>query len=275
MKPNSELFDHFICDKVKLIQDLVQDHQCVAKHKEAEGLLVLLSGPSGTGKTSIVEAAAEKFGRPLYRPNVSDLVETDYIAGKISRMFHRAIEWNAIVLLDDADFFVRDRFTHRNTGYESIVADFLRELEKFKGILFITTSDSEEIDSALASRMHAHIILPAILAQPARAQIWYDLLSQRCLYEDSNRIRNLAQWDLNARQIKNVLTIALRSPECHRKKHEAEVIENMIRATCPKAKKEESEEYLFEPGNYVLVDGGKPSPTITAVGSFGDYFGEM
>ena len=247
----------------------------MAKYKEAEGLLVLLSGPSGTGKTSIVEATAEKFGRPLYRPNVCDLVETDYIVAKISRIFHRATEWNAIVLLDDADFLVRDRPTHRNTDYENIVADFLRELEKFKGILFITTSYPEEIDSALASRMHAHIILPAILAQPARAQIWYDLLSQKYIYEDSNRIRNLAQWDLKARQIKNVLTIALRSPECYRRKYKAEVIENMIRATCPKAKKEEPEEYLFEPGNYVLVDGGKPSPTVTAVGTFGDYFGKM
>ncbi|MCJ1354662.1 MAG: hypothetical protein MMC33_004651 [Icmadophila ericetorum] len=269
IKPTSELFDHLFCEKINLMQDLFEGYQTRQETEEAEGLRVLLSGPSGAGKTSMVEAIAEKNGRPLYWVNAHELYEErDILTAATQKVFGRAVHWNAIVLLDDADFFVRDRCTHRDGVYENSVTGFLHELDKFKGILFITTSYLEKINWALESRMHAHIMLPAVPSQPTRAQVWYDLLSQRDLLRLDNveeLVQDLAQWDLGPRQIKNVLTMVYRSPNQNCNLLKLKTFENMIRATCAKAIKEQREEYLFEAGNYVLV-GGKESLVTKTIG---------
>ena len=72
---------------------------------------------------------------------------------QLSDIFRLASHWNAILLLDEADVFVERRATqdiHRN----KVVCTFLKTLEYYKGIMFLTTNRVETFDDAIMSRIH-------------------------------------------------------------------------------------------------------------------------
>lgn len=97
----------------------------------------------------------------------------------------------------------------RNT----IVSVFLRALEYYKGILFITTNRLRTMDTAFQSRIHIAIKLGA-LSPDVRRQIWVrfidrlDASEARAKKELRERLDNLQEWNLNGRQIRNVIMIA-------------------------------------------------------------------
>lgn len=69
--------------------------------------------------------------------------------GLLSGVFKIASRWNAIVLLDEADVFLTQR-TVDNTPNNSLVLVFLRQLEYYKGVLFLTTNRVQTFDKAAA-----------------------------------------------------------------------------------------------------------------------------
>lgn len=77
---------------------------------KGQGLLVLLSGPPGTGKTLTAEAVADKVGRPLYHVDTHEIgSEVQKLSLNLRKIMNMAAEWNAIVLLDEADVFLQQR----------------------------------------------------------------------------------------------------------------------------------------------------------------------
>lgn len=75
---------------------------------------------------------------------------------RLPLIFKRASKWNALLLLDKADVFLKKRAIsniHRN----ALVYVFLRTLEYYQGIMFFTTNRVKEIDAAIASRIHFKI----------------------------------------------------------------------------------------------------------------------
>ncbi|KAF2179336.1 hypothetical protein K469DRAFT_596320, partial [Zopfia rhizophila CBS 207.26] len=58
-----------------------------------------------------------------------------------------------IVLLNEADVFLAQR-TIENTSNNSLVSVFLRQLEYYQGILFLTTNRVQTFNEAVASRIH-------------------------------------------------------------------------------------------------------------------------
>lgn len=133
--------------------------------------VVLLHGPPGVGKTLTVECLAEDLGRPLLKLTVAD------IGTKESEMEHRltgwldlAQRWNAIVLIDEADIYLARR--ERNELQRSaLVTTFLRTLEYFTGLMFLTTNQPGFIDDAFNSRFHLIIEYPR-LNEENRSRIW-------------------------------------------------------------------------------------------------------
>jgi len=143
-----------------------------------QGLILLLSGPPGTGKTLTAEAVADKSRRPLYYLQAEDLgTDAAKLGPKIKKVFEMATEWDAVILLDEADVFMAERDPGDIARNELVsskpsklytidnIADmvvFLRELEYFKGIIFLTTNLYSTIDVAFRSRVNIHLVFKSL-----------------------------------------------------------------------------------------------------------------
>jgi hypothetical protein len=108
------------------------------------------------------------------------------------------------------------------------------------GILFLTTNLPQTIDPAIESRIHINLPFPA-LTQPFRVGIWQHFLATvpKDLKSLSKAdIRELGQWNINGRQIKNAFRMCGAYCKQERKKISLENLEDMIGMSCPSAKKE-------------------------------------
>lgn len=74
---------------------------------KGQGLVVLLAGPTGVGKTLTAESLSEHFKIPLFSLNPSDLGEEPRRAEKrLSELFRLALRWKSILLVDEAQNFL-------------------------------------------------------------------------------------------------------------------------------------------------------------------------
>jgi len=111
----------------------------------------LLAGPPGVGKTLTAEAVAEITRRPLYTLSSGELGATPQDVGKnLSSILELSEMWDAVLLLDEADVFLAKRET-TSLSRNAITAIFLRQLEYFEGILFLTTNRLNTFDHAFQS----------------------------------------------------------------------------------------------------------------------------
>lgn len=85
---------------------------------------------------------------------------------------------------------------------------FLRLLEYYEGILFLTTNRINNIDLAFHSRIHVTIQYPQ-LSQASRRHIWKNFLAGKDHSVSEEDIDSLSELDLNGRVIKNTLKTAL------------------------------------------------------------------
>lgn len=113
-----------------------------------------LYGPPGTGKSAYAAWLAQRLGRPLIRQLASDLLspwvgETEQ---RISQVFARARRENAVLLVDEADSFLRDRHGARASWEVTKVNEMLAQLERFDGIFVATTNLIDVVDAASIRR---------------------------------------------------------------------------------------------------------------------------
>jgi SpoVK/Ycf46/Vps4 family AAA+-type ATPase len=182
------------------------------KHKDSfddiiagkgRGMIFMLSGPPGVGKTLTAESVAETMRTPLYTMSAGDLgLDPHRIEESLTRILELVAKWNAVLLLDEADVFLEARNTS-DLERNKLVSIFLRMLEYYEGILFLTTNRVKQIDDAFHSRIHASLHYPALNAT-SRRQIWKAFAGH--LGEDE--LDQLAEVEINGRQIKNVLKTA-------------------------------------------------------------------
>ncbi|KAM0806761.1 putative AAA+ ATPase domain-containing protein [Seiridium cardinale] len=145
--------------------------------ERGRGLNVLLHGSPGTGKTLAVECIAEKHGVPLYLVTSGDLgFDPDVLERKLAEALLRAANWNAILLLDEADVFVQKRDFH-DFRRNSIVSIFLRHLDYSEALLFMTTNRIDGIDPAFESRVNMKLRLPDFSFDEQK-EIWNNLINR-------------------------------------------------------------------------------------------------
>lgn len=95
--------------------------------------------------------------RPLLTLTCSDIgVSPDRIEGNLKNWFKLADLWGAIILIDEADIYMEERRT-QDIERNHLVAGFIRALEYFRGILFLTTNRVGTFDEAFVSRIHMQI----------------------------------------------------------------------------------------------------------------------
>ncbi|KAL4894971.1 hypothetical protein BDV59DRAFT_174221 [Aspergillus ambiguus] len=124
---------------------------------KGHGLIFLLHGRPGVGKTCTAECIAEYIQRPLMTLSCSDIgTDPNAIEENLIRNFKLARSWDAVLLIDEADVFMARRSTSDLTR-NSLVAGFLRALEFYDGILFLTTNRVGTFDDAFISRIHVQL----------------------------------------------------------------------------------------------------------------------
>ena len=111
-------------------------------------------GAPGTGKTALAEHIASALQRPLMIRQASDLSskfvgETEQ---NMARMFEEAGTEEAVLLLDEADSFLRSRRRAERNYEVTEVNEMLQGMERFAGIFICTTNLFEDLDEAALRR---------------------------------------------------------------------------------------------------------------------------
>jgi len=172
------------------------------------GMVILCAGPPGTGKTLTAEVYAEVMARPLYTVQCSQLgVSPDELENELLKVFVRSQRWKAILLLDEADVYVSAR--GRDLTQNAIVGVFLRTLEYYKGVLFLTTNRSDLVDDAVASRCVARITY-AVPSPQDQKRIWRILADTSGVKLADETIDGVVAKfpTLSGRDVKNLLKLA-------------------------------------------------------------------
>jgi hypothetical protein len=172
------------------------------------GCIALLEGPPGVGKTLTAEAVSETLKRPIYYVSVGELgTSARSLESNLKEILEIAASWNAILLLDEGDVFLERRDSH-DLERNAMVAVFLRLLEYFPGIMFLTTNRADNIDPAFESRITLCIHYKD-LESSSRFKIWTNLLNAAKIKSiNTEAIDRLSHFKLNGRQIKQVIKSA-------------------------------------------------------------------
>ncbi|KAK8850897.1 P-loop containing nucleoside triphosphate hydrolase protein [Apiospora arundinis] len=187
---------------------------------KGRGLVFLFAGDPGLGKTMTAECFTEQNRKPLYTITSGELgtdsVTTD---NRLRDLFKLAKSWGAYLLLDEADVFLARR-SHSDLTRNGLVTIFLRQIEYYGGVIFLTTNRLKEFDPAFESRIQfKHLFEPLTFKQ--RANIWKNLLcdwAKSSRDDDSHKpdewseemfSRLGSQYELNGRQIRNLIKNAL------------------------------------------------------------------
>ena len=174
------------------------------------GSFIISTGIPGTGKTLTAEVFSETVKKPLYKVQCSQLgIEVSSVEKKLKEILRRASRWGAILLIDEADVYVRARGTDINQN--AIVGTFLRTLEYYSGILFMTSNLETQIDDAIMSRATAHLNYLAPTSED-QEKIWTVLLKQFEVTEFGEKeIKQIVKRfpNLVGRDIKALLKLAI------------------------------------------------------------------
>ncbi|KAI1088335.1 P-loop containing nucleoside triphosphate hydrolase protein [Rostrohypoxylon terebratum] len=206
-----------------LLRALISSHAYSEKPRDSmqqkgKGLVILLHGTPGSGKTLTAETAAEGTRKALVSTSVGELSKGgSFISGSASfekelkKILRYATIWQAVVLLDEADVFLEARKDVGSTERNSLVAVFLKELEYFGGIVFLTTNRVKSFDIAMKSRIHLSLSYTPPM-DDIRRRIWlHSLKKVPADDKDSDLDRTvdeLEKEELNGREIANAVNTA-------------------------------------------------------------------
>ena len=156
--------------------------------------------------------------------------DSRYLEAELQKILDICHAWGAILLLDEADVFLEKRNMH-DIHRNALVSIFLRQLEYFQGILFLTTNRVEvdhpitlscslranilqTFDDAFQSRIHIALRYDSLDVR-AKKSIFKIFIERVRVLEKMDLMpftdedfNSLARYDLNGRQIKNTVRTA-------------------------------------------------------------------
>lgn len=189
---------------VTSVNDVMED---VIRGKTG-GVITALLGLPGTGKTLTAEIMSESVKRPLYTVQCSQLGLTpEDLEKTLKKVLARAVRWRAMLLIDESDVYIRAR--GEDIEQNAIVGVFLRVLEYYRGILFLTSNRGTIIDDAVLSRCTAIIEYP-VPTEEDLAKIWQVLAANYGVEIDAKQAKAWAKEfvGVSGRSVKNLLKLS-------------------------------------------------------------------
>ena len=280
---NKQVFDTLVMDRKpkELIQALISKQ--VASEKSTDlisgkgnGLILLLHGGPGTGKTLTAESVAEIAEKPLYRVTCGDVgTKAEDVEKYLESVLHLGKIWDCVVLLDEADgmylspidplvyacqilseaclvsiplsrtfwtlliytptiVFLEQR-SLEDLQRNALVSVFLRILEYHEGILILTSNRVGTFDEAFRSRIQLALHYPS-LRPFQRQRIWRNFFNRLDSFKDDmvdiddlrGHLEELEKFEMNGRQIRNVITTARQYAEWKKMKLDYECLKDVI-----------------------------------------------
>ena len=222
VKWNTEAFHNLVIDRKarNLIEALVSNQLASEKATDmiagkGNGLILLLHGGPGTGKTLTAESVAEIAEKPLYRVTCGDVgTKAEDVEQYLESVLHLGKIWGCVVLLDEADVFLEQR-SLEDLERNALVSVFLRVLEYYEGILVLTSNRVGTFDEAFKSRIQLALHYPN-LGPFQRLRIWENFINRLESFGDDavdiadlrDHLEELKEEKLNGRQIRNAITTA-------------------------------------------------------------------
>jgi hypothetical protein len=144
---------HYSLDHLNIAGRFTPQQIIAALRKRPKGSLCFWGIP-GAGKTQLAEYIAVELDLPILLRSASDLLskwlgETEQ---QISAMFTEADAEGALLFLDEADSFLRDRTLARAEWSVTQVNELLQSMERFEGIFIAATNLMDSIDAAAMRR---------------------------------------------------------------------------------------------------------------------------
>jgi SpoVK/Ycf46/Vps4 family AAA+-type ATPase len=235
---NKKSFNHLVVDaETKELVHALVTNQIARENatdiidRKGNGLIILLHGGPGTGKTFTAESVAELAEKPLFRVTCGDIgTKPEDVEKYLESVLHLGKSWGCVVLLDEAEVFLEQR---RLTDLErnALVSVFLRVLEYYEGILILTSNRVGTFDEAFKSRIQLSLHYEN-LTESQRRRVWKNFINRleslsTSAPADSSKtstatndpididfedidcyLPELAKHEMNGRQIRNAITTA-------------------------------------------------------------------
>jgi AAA+ superfamily predicted ATPase len=175
-----------------------------------KGLVALFSGEAGTGKTLCAEIMANELDLRLHIVSIPKVVskwvgETEK---NIRQLFTHARAQNSMLLFDEADslFTTRVKVEKAQDHFQNMEVNMLlQEIERFEGIVILTTNLETNIDRAFQRRILFKIDFP-MPDKEERAGIWKVLIPEQVPLDGDIEYDWLAEaYELSGGQIKNAI----------------------------------------------------------------------
>jgi SpoVK/Ycf46/Vps4 family AAA+-type ATPase len=184
-----------------------------ARTRASDGVRLLFTGASGTGKSLAAQWLASRLGLPVQRVDLAATMskwigETEK---NLSALLARAEHADVVLLFDEADalFGKRTEVANGNDRFANAQTNFLlQRIESHSGIIVLTSNSRTRFDPAFVRRLDAIIDFPPPDAQ-ARRGLWAAHLGEAGHALDPADLNRLAAGaDLPGGHIRNAVLAA-------------------------------------------------------------------
>ena len=185
-------------------------------------IILLFSGPSGTGKTLMSKAIANHLKRPLLLVDAHELRANRGLEDNLDILLREARLRRAVLLFDDCELI----FAARSEGNRDLPL-LLAALDAYEGLVVLTTNMPGSLDPALDRRVTLHIDFE-IPSMKLREQIWRQHLPQQLKLADDVDLKLLAEkYEFAGGTIRNSVVVAMNRALSEASENQGEIVVTM------------------------------------------------
>lgn len=198
-----------ICSHVWHRHKVYDDWNMDSRYAYGKNVSALFYGPPGTGKTMAVHVLANMLNLPLYRIDLSQVVDK-YIGEtekRLEEIFDAAEKNNTVLFFDEADsiFGKRSEVNEAKDKYANTeVSYILQRIEQYDGIVILATNYRKNIDEAFMRRIR-YVVEFSLPDKELRKELWKTSFSKEIPTEGLNFDYLAEQFELAGGAIKNIV----------------------------------------------------------------------